>query len=112
MGGEKNMRIYGHRYAGRRAVQLFEELAELQMNQNGEVFIRRTLKNSKPGNPPIKYPPVYSVIYMPNFWQQINREIASLLFDIGDKYSCKVVFRVENGNAVAVFEDGGTRLGN
>lgn len=99
-----NVRIYGHAKAGKQAVKLFEELAEL-FNSTGEVYIRRTLKTEREGER--EYPPVYEVIYQPNFWHQIDRRTANTLFELGDRYNCEVRFVVRGSHAVAKFHDGG-----
>lgn len=96
--------IYGHRFAGRRAYKLFEELSELY-SCNGEVHMSRTMRSSKGDD--IDYSPVYKIWYEPNFWQHISRDVVNELFEIGDKYQCRVLFVVKGNRAVALFDDAG-----
>lgn len=96
--------IYGHKLAGRQAYNLFEELAE-RYSCRGVVHMTRTMRSSKEGD--TDYPPVYKIWYEPNFWQQIDRDTANKLFEIGDKYQCRVIFVVKGNHAVALFDDAG-----
>lgn len=96
--------IYGHKLAGRQAYKLFEELSELY-ECSGEVQITRTLRTRESRDK--DYPPVYKIYYLPNFWSQINREQMETMYELGDKYECRVTMTVRDGRAMMKFDDAG-----